>query len=172
MRTIVLLCAGTLAAVGCSKSGATGDQLSFHPALTLSWPGAPTESSQVLPTEGGDLKHYDATFAEKRPNGVVIFSASVQEYPEKEAGRLSSRQWLDAFVFASRKNETARKELDFGPQKYPAIETTTRSGKLFTRRLVVLAGARFYDIAVTASSETFLGDEEVKGFFDSFRVDE
>jgi hypothetical protein len=158
--------------LGCSSSTApaSGKGLSFDPGLALMWPGTPTESSQIITTDLGELKDYSAMLTEKRPNGLRVFSAAVLEFPEKQVEGQSPRMLLAACVFASKKDETSRKDVEYGPRKYPGFAITTRRGKWWGRRLAVLAGRRFYDLSVTATSQALLRDGDVEVFFDSFHL--
>lgn len=76
-----------------------------------------------------------------------------------------------------RREETSRREIEHGPQKYPGLVLTLQghlqSGRpLFVRRLVVVAEPRVYDVAVNSSKEEWLQGTDVKAFFDSFTITE
>jgi hypothetical protein len=151
---------------------AEGSQLSFNPGLGLKWPGAPHESIQNLTTEAGEHKQYTATFTEKRPEGVVVFSAFVTEYPVGALRGTDPKELLAAHVLASRKDETSRQAIAHGPQKHPGLDVATRSGTRVGRRLVVMAGRRLYEVGVSSTNEELMRGSKVKAFFDSFAVDE
>src|SRR5690242_18801526 len=72
-----------LATGGCSNTPGRSAKLEFDPGLALKWPGTPSEKSQVIPTPLGDQKHYDASYTEQTPEGTLVFSAFVMEYPER-----------------------------------------------------------------------------------------
>jgi hypothetical protein len=150
------------------------EQLSFMPKLKLKWPGKPSESSQILATRDGEQKHYDAMFADKRPDGVVLFFAAVEEFPEEALKASSAKDLLLAYVFAFRKEETSRKELEHGPKKHPGLEISSQRtsplGMRFCRRLVVFAGQRIYEISVSSKDKESLERPEVKAFLKSLAI--
>jgi hypothetical protein len=140
--------------------------------LGLKWPGSPHESSQVIPSDVGEEKHYDATFTDRRsPDTIVPYSAFVIDFPEKALKGKAPRDFLNAYVFASQKHETARKEVELGRCKHPCLEITTHSGDLFDRRLVVMAGPRLYEVSVSSRKEQALRDVQVKKFFESLVIE-
>lgn len=153
-----------------AQAPAQQEQLRFQPGLTLKWPGKPSESSQILPGEGGDEKHYTALFTDKLPAGAVTFSAFVIEFPDKALKGMSPQRFLAAYVAASKKDETSRKEVEHGPKKYPGLEITTHARGLFGRKLVVLAGSRLYEVSVSSKSEEALKAPEVKAFLESLAL--
>jgi hypothetical protein len=161
------LLAGSLAV---AQPPARQEQLSFKPKLDLKWPGKPSESSQVLATAEGDQKHYSALFTHKHPSGVVLFSAFVEEFPDKALKGASPKELLAAYVFASKKNETSRKEIEHGAKKYPGLEITTRTDKQFGRKVVVMARSRIYEVSVTSKTEAALKIPAVKTFLESLAV--
>jgi hypothetical protein len=165
--TILSLLAATPAftqAPGQAKS------LVFDPKFALKWPGKPSESNQVLATDNGPEKHYRAMFADKLTRGVTLYSASVEEFPEKTLKGTSPNELLVAYVHAFKKHETSRKEVEHGKKKYPGLEITSRRDKHFGRRLVVMAGSRIYDVSVVGPTEDALKAPTVKAFFDSLAV--
>jgi len=115
-----------------------------------------------------------AMFADKRPGGLVLFSAFVEEFPEKALMGTSAKDLLAAYVFAFRKDETSRKELEHGPKKYPGLEIsrqrTSPLGMRFDRSLVVFAGRRIYDISVSSKDKESLNRPEVKAFVESLII--
>src|SRR5262245_36685997 len=137
-----------LATGGCSNSPAppgpilpaNPNPLSFNPGLTLKWPGAPFESSHVVPTDAGEQKVYNATYTDQRPAGVLVLSATVIEYPERALDGTTAEELVAAYLFGSREGETSRKPVAHGPQKHSGLDVTTRSGNRSGRRLVVMAG--------------------------------
>jgi hypothetical protein len=183
MRTSVLCCVVTplvLGGVGCSKpapqagtnQSATGErQLNFDPKLRLKWPGPPQEDSQLLPTEAGEQKHYSATFADKRPGGVIIYTAFVMEYPADSVKREDPEELLSAYVFAFRADEVSRKKVEHGPRKYPGFDIISQRGGRFDRKLVVMADRRMCHIGVSSTKEEWLKAPEVQAFFDSLSLD-
>ena len=171
---LLLICSVLLGLQPGGEPSDQPEQLSFNPKLALKWPGKPFESSQVLTTKDGEQKHYSAMFADKRPDGLVLFSAFVEEFPEKALKGTSAKQLLAAYVLAFRKEETSRKELEHGPKKYPGLDITSQhaspSGIRFNRKLVVLAGRRIYCISVDCKDKEFLNRPEVKAFFESLAI--
>jgi hypothetical protein len=165
---VAVLAAASAAA---SQAPAQREPLRFQPKLGLKWPGRPSESSQVLQTEAGDEKHYSATYTDKRSGGAVVFAAFAIEFPEKALKGTSPKELLAAYVFASKKDETSRKEVTHGPKKHPGLDITTRAAKLFRRKLVIMAGLRLYEVSVTSKDEQALKTPEVKVFFDSLAIE-
>ncbi|HVK18552.1 MAG TPA: hypothetical protein VM533_16575 [Fimbriiglobus sp.] len=157
--------------IGTSPSAAAERQLTFDPNLRLKWPGPPSEDSQLLNNEVGEQKHYSATFTDKRPEGVVIFSAFVDEYPADAVKQADPEELLTATVFAFKADEVSQKKFAHGPQKYPGFDILSQSDGKFDRKLVVVAGRRVYHIAVTSTKEEWLKAPEVQAFFDSLSLD-
>jgi hypothetical protein len=182
MRVAVpfLLQGALLVAVGCSRGAgspganppAQARQLSFNPKLTLKWPGVPTEDSQIMPIETGDVKHYSALFADKQPTGIIIYGAHVMEYPAKTLEVTSPKELLMAYVFAFQKDETSRKEIEHGHDKYAGLEISRHRGDRFDRLLVVMAWPRLYSVEVSSKREELLGSPEVEAFFNSLAIEE
>jgi hypothetical protein len=178
--TLIALLVGPLTVAGCWRGGpqaggipaAQGGRLTFAPGLRLNWPGSPSEDSQIIPDGAGDQKYYTATFTDRSPRGIVSYSAYVCEYPPQALAATTPEEMVSAHVFASRKYETGRKEVAYGPRTNPGLDITTRSGDLFGRRLVVMAGARLYEVAVTSRSEELLRGSEAEKFFNSFAIEE
>jgi hypothetical protein len=163
------LLAGPLAV---AQPPAQREQPNFKPKLDLKWPGKPSENSQILSTGAGEEKHYSAIFTDKRPAVVLVFAAFVIEFPDKALQETSPKELLAAYVFASKKAETSRKEVAHGAKKHPGLEITTRSDKHFGRKLIVVAGKRLYEVAVTSKKEELLTAPDVKAFFKSLAVEE
>jgi hypothetical protein len=174
MRTIAVffVLVLSIAVGGCSRAGPTsggnqqtagGNQPGFKPGLNLKWPGTPT----VL---AGDQEHYAATLTQKEPEGLIVFSAFVMQYPELQGA--DPNELLGAYVFGSQKSEISRKKIEFGRDKHPGFDIATRSGSRFGRKIVVMAGPRLYEISVLSTNEKLLGGPEVRAFIDSFKPDE
>src|SRR5262249_37564088 len=129
-----------------------------------------SESSYVENSDIGELKHYSAMGSVKKAHGVIIFSAFVEEYPEKAVKDKSAKQMLNAYVLVTKKGETSRKEIEHGPKKFPGLDIVYKSGAFFGRKLVVIVGPRIYEVAVMSKSEELLKADEVKPFIDSLAV--
>src|SRR5262249_2285601 len=98
-RTFVMAILSTLTAV-CLCAADPPDkkkELKFDPKLSLKWPGEFSESSYVENSDIGELKHYSAMGSVKKAHGVIIFSAFVEEYPEKAVKDKSAKQMLNAY---------------------------------------------------------------------------
>jgi hypothetical protein len=174
---IVSVFALSIAVGGCSKASSTSggnqqadgwNQSSLKPIRNLKWPGAPDES-QIMPTKAGEETHYRAMLTHKQPEGNVLFSASVTQFPGKGADPNDLLEW---YLFSSQKSEISRKKIEVGPNKHPGFDITTRSASIFGRMVVVMAGPRLYEVSVTTKNEKLLGGPEVKAFIDSFTLDE
>jgi hypothetical protein len=153
-----------------AQPAAQPKQLRFQPKLSLKWPGKAFESSEILSTEHGDEKHYSALFSNKGGSGVVTFSAFVIEFPDKAVKGTTPKELLTAYAFASKDDETSRKEVEHGPMKYPGLEISTKARGLFGRKLVVLAGSRLYEVSVSSKKEEALKAPEVKAFLESLAL--
>jgi hypothetical protein len=138
----------------------------------LNWPGAPTEGDGVIWTKEGQQRHYSATFMDRPPGGIVVYTLSVIEWPEKTLAGLEAKQKLDAYVFSQKRDETSRQAIEYGPKKYPGLDMTTGSGDAVGRRIVIVAGPRLYDLSVAASNQEALRSPAVAEFFHSFAIQE
>jgi len=163
---------GMLLSTLAAEPPAQQSKLPFKSKFTLKWPGKPSEDSQILKTNDGEEKHYSAMFADKQPEGAVVYSAFVIEYPEKALKGTTPKEMLAAYVFAFQKEETSRKEIEHGKNKHPGLDITSKSAKFFGRKVVVMVQPRLYEIAVTAKNESSLKTKEVSAFFDSLKVEE
>jgi hypothetical protein len=146
-------------------------QLLFDPNLRLKWPGPPQEDSQQLATEAGEQKHYSATFADKRPGGVIIYTVFVMEYPADSIKREDPEELLSAYVFAFRADEVSRKKVEHGPRKYPGFDIVSQRDGRFSRKIVVMADRWMCHIGVSSTKEEWLKVPEVQAFFDSLSLD-
>jgi hypothetical protein len=180
MRTgaTLLLFAGL---VGCANRTATpppatagagaAERAEFDARLALTWPAAlPTVNRQVIPMEAGDHVNYTAMYADKRPEGVVVFTARIDEYPAAMWAQTSPEEILESTVFAFRKNELSRMPVAHGPRKYPGFDILSKRDDLTTRKLVVVAKPRVYAVTAASKDAAALTRPEVVAFFDSFTV--
>jgi hypothetical protein len=92
--------------------------------------------------------NYMATLADKRPEGLFLFSASIQESAEgltdDEAAKV-----VDVVVGLLGK-EMSRKPIEFGGKKFPGLDVTHRgnSGNVI-RSVVVRSRTRMYTVSVS-----------------------
>ena len=165
---VIKLCfvaAGFLIATGCSQSGKPSGVDKHTAGFRVTWPGEPEEP----PGAGGP---YRATYMDRAPGGITLYTASVTDLGAEAAKEASPRDHLVAFKTAFQKDEVSRKEIEHGPKKRPGLDiVSNRSGKV-SRELVVAAGSRVYSVSVTAPTEEALRAPQVIAFFDSFAVEE
>lgn len=165
MRAIVLciVAAGFLIAAGCSKpSGVHKSTAGFR----VTWPGEPEEA----PGAGGP---YRATYMDRGPGGITLYTASVTDLGAAGAAEEGSpRDHLVAFKTAFQKDEVSRKEIEHGPKKRPGLDIVSKRDGKVSREVVVAAGSRLYSVSVTAPTEEALRAPQVAAFFDSFSVEE
>jgi hypothetical protein len=153
----------------CTGGPATQEKAgSFDPKLTLKWPEKPIESSQVIDTLHGPQKHYNAMLLNRQDR--TLYAAAVLEFPEKALKGSSPKDLVAAYVFGSKSQETSRKEVEHGKRKCPGLEITTKNEKGLSRKLVVMAGSRIYEVSVTSPTEASLQAPSVKAFLESLAV--
>ncbi|HLW65580.1 MAG TPA: hypothetical protein VKS79_09700, partial [Gemmataceae bacterium] len=145
-------------------------ELDFHPKLVLKWPDKFTESRHASKTDDGEEKHYSASCAIKKPEGVILFSAFVTELPEKAVKGLSSKQLLALHTFAFKNDETNRKEIEHGAKKCPGLDITSKTAKFFGHKIIVVVGPRIYEVGVMSGNEGLIKVDEVKAFLASLAV--
>ena len=105
----------------------------------------------------------------KNPDGLLLFSVFVEEYPDEKFGGYTPKQMLESFTSVLQNDEISRKSIEHGPKKYPGLEFENRNEKQKWHSIVVIAGPRLYSISVTAArNEKLLERPEVAAFFDSF----
>ncbi|HJZ91259.1 MAG TPA: hypothetical protein VKE40_10325 [Gemmataceae bacterium] len=164
-----LLTAAVVLAAGSAVADPPG-RSEFDPGLRLKWPGTSSESSTVLPGDQVEIRTYSAIYTGKGPDGAVVYSAVVLEYPQAAVKDASPEELLAAYVFATRKHEVSRKSIEHGPAKLPGLDIVIRRDGRVTRRVVVAAGQRLYAVSVTAKGEALPDAAEVKEFIDSLAV--
>jgi hypothetical protein len=145
-------------------------ELKFDPKLVLKWPSDSSANSHVEISDIGELKHYSAMGSVKKADGIIVFSAFVEEYPEKAVKDISATQRLNTYVLGTKKGEISRKEIEHGPKKCPGLDIVYKSGSFFGRKLVVIVGPRIYEVAVTSKNQELLKGDEVNSFIDSLAV--
>ena len=115
---------------------------------------------------------YRATYMDRAPGGITLYTANVTDLGAEAAKEGSPRDHLIAFKTAFQKDEVSRKEIEHGPKKRPGLDiVSNRSGKV-SREVVVAAGSRLYSVSVTAPTEEALRAPQAAAFFDSFSVEE
>src|SRR5262249_27790850 len=142
----------------------------FAPGVKRKGPGPPAEHGNTAPGEGGDVKTYTASYADRSPNGVLIYEASVLEYPTETPGSLAPAELLTAYLAGTARDETSRKQIAFGPNKYPGFDITSRPAGSHSRQRPVLAGQRIYAISVTRRNEELIHSPEAEAFLGSLEI--
>lgn len=147
------------------------DKADFDNWVSITWPAAPPRvERQVTSMELDEHENYTALYADKRPDGVVIFAAHIDVYPHAMWEKSSPEEILESTVFAFRKYELSRKPFAHGPHKYPGFDILSKRNDLTTRQIAVVAKPRVYTVSVSSKDETALTRPEVVAFFDSFAV--
>lgn len=164
-----------LVAIGCEHpappSPATAAPM-FDPRLRLRWPAPPVEGTGTTPTEVGELKTYNASHIDKRPDGSLGFAAFVTEYPPDPNGWATPDRLLSAYTASYLQGVEAQTPVRFGPGEHPGLDIRRRRNGKPDRTLVVVAGRRVYHLTASATSDELLRDPAVEAFFASFAVAE
>lgn len=154
-----------------AKPQVVAREQTFDPGLVLSWPNKPEESSQVFDSSENLTKHYSASCALKLPDGILLFSAFVEEYADDKFGGHSPEQMLYFHNFGFMKNETSRKSIEHGTKKYPGLVIESRGEKVTTKRIEVVAVRRIYSISVSSRNEKLLARPEAATFLESLKIE-
>ena len=88
------------------------------------------------------MKYYWAKLVDKRPDGVLILHAYVDEYSAASLKGATIKELMFAKVFAFRRDEVSRKEIEHGPTKYPGLDILMRQDGIWTRKVLVAASPR------------------------------
>ena len=161
--TLSLVASLVIVACGCSSGWRSKDELGRR--LYVKWPSDPKELDKAA-------GNYMATLADKRPEGLFLFSASIQESAEGLTDDDEAAKVVDVVVGLLGK-EISRKPIEFGGKKFPGLDVTHRgnSGNVI-RSVVVRSGTRIYTVSVSLPSEAALSNRDVVKFFDSLKIDD
>ena len=144
------------------------DAPDFDPRLSLKWPGTPEETRRRINAgQPDESTTFRASLIQSDP--ATIFSATVSHFTEKDRQGIDLNEMLADSALQS-DEELSRKEIKHGPNKYPGLDVTAKSGTSFVRRIVVLAETRFYQIEVMSTKKERLEAEDITTFFESFAV--
>jgi hypothetical protein len=171
MRSNAALIAIVLASiVGCARSGGPPGEPGPDVISRLKWPRTPTEHRTR--NNAGNLTIHNADYMVSGPNGPTMYSASII-WDDKHT---DPKEWLSDLKKAYAKDGKSCQEIEFGPEKYPGLDTTTepntQQAKVYTRQLDVLVRSTSYSISVIAPNAELLDDPDVRAFFDSFTLNE
>ena len=160
--TLSLVASLVVVACGCSSGWRSKDKLGRR--LYVKWPSDPKELDKAA-------GNYMATLADKRPEGLFLFSASIQASAEgltdDEAAKV-----VDVVV-GLLGEEISRKPIEFGGKKLEGLDVTHRgnSGNVI-RSVVVRSRTRIYTVSVSVPSEEALSNRDVVKFCDSLKIDD
>jgi hypothetical protein len=147
------------------------DAPEFDPKLTLEWPGTPEESRRRINAGLADeTTIYSATLFQL--NGpVIIFSASVYQFTEKDLQDAGDpKEMLVSHMTSDEDEELTRQQIEHGPNKFLGFDVTAKDEGGFRRRVNILAGTRIYSVQVVSGKQERLNAEDVTKFFESFAV--
>jgi hypothetical protein len=151
----------------CAVSGGDDKIPSSSPIgeLRLKWPGEP----ELHGFSGLSVATY--TSAEKQDR---VFRCVVKPLTGPKEDADTPQSLLEAYLGAGKKEEIERVAVEFGKNKFPALQVTskiTRKNKtLFRKQLVVVADMVLYDLSVSAFDNEFLSGKEAKSFFESLAL--
>lgn len=101
---------------------------------------------------------------------LTIFSASVYEFSAEDLQGSDPKELLAGPVTSGSEIELSRKQIEHGPNKYPGLDMTAKSGDDgVLRRINVMVGRRVYSVQVSSLKKR-LADDDVVKFFESFVV--
>jgi len=172
---IALLAAYELSKRNSSNSAQQEPRSICH--FSIIWPGKPTETNfeagldPNAATEQGVIL-YTGEFVERLPNGVVSYTASVTQYPKDSHTPIAAKEILEAAAAGTRNTESNRREFQFGPNKFPALEIEKTFGRAFHRQLFVYARHRLFSFGAASLHEDLLRGSSVRLFFESVSIED
>ena len=167
MRYFTLGLAASLVVVACGCSSGWRSKDPLGRRLYVKWPSNPDELGEI----NGFPGTYSAMAFDKRPEGLFLFSASVQDRSEGMTDD-EAEKVLDVAV-GLLGEEMSRKPIKFGRSKFPGVDVTNR-GKLgnVTRTIAIRSKTRLYTVGVSVPNEEALSNRDVVKFFDSLKIDD
>lgn len=135
----------------------------------LTFPGKPSESSDVVPTDVGDIDMTSFLY-EVSPQEVWMLAYS--DYPPKYVDGSNSEELLQggkngAMESLGIYNTDTDKNVDV--QGNPGLEFSATNGTYFVNYKMVLVGSRLYQVAILKDGK-YTDKKKVKNFFKSFKV--
>ena len=146
------------------------DAPDFDPKLTLEWPGAPEVSRRRINAGMADeTTIYGATLM-MLDFPVIIFSASVYQFTEKDLQGSDPKEMLASHGTSGDETELTRRQIEHGPNKLLGFDVTAKDDGGFFRRVNILAGTRIFSVYVVSLKQERLNAEDVTKFFESFAI--
>jgi hypothetical protein len=153
---------------GPSAADRRGEELGYR----VKWPAEPTlRDGQKDLLKTGATETHEAVADARGPGWVMTYQVSVLRFPAEKADATPPRDLIRMYLAPTAKldQELTTKDIEFGPKKYPAVETAGERAGLRVRQLVVVAGRDLYNVTVTGTPARVNGAEGDQ-FLQSFEV--
>ena len=135
----------------------------------VTFPGKPTEESQSVPTDLGDIEMYTYMY-EVSPQEVWMLAYS--DYPPEYVNEVDANDLLQGGKSGAMESlgiTIAEEEKEVNVQKHPGLEFKATNGTYFVNYKMVMVGSRLYQVAILADG-AYISKKKVKNFFKSFKV--
>ena len=136
---------------------------------TVKFPGRPREGTQRVKSPRGVIEVRMADYANNKGDAWV---AAYYDHPDGAGPADEAKRVIDAVVNEMRGDGkvTKNEEIEFGDKRLPALAFTIEKPKQqFVRGVVVMSGARVYQVFVLGS-KSFVESKDAKAFLDSFTL--
>lgn len=151
---------------GCLQNATFTEFVSEEGGFSVSMPGTPTEETQSIPTEAGDIEIHMFSIE----SGSTAYLVGYSDYPPDVIEIVDSDMLLDSARDGAVGDGALLSEKSITLGDYPGRELTVETSDegIMVYARVYLVGNRLYQVVVSTGDDALT--EEMRGFLDSFKL--